>query len=360
MNTNVMMEKGIDRILGSARAYYKNNSGRNKYINSFVSSVIKNTMKRKKWAKKGVNIPPMLIASVTDDCNLCCKGCYAQANESKSCGSKNPEMSSGEWDAIFSEAGKLGIQFVLLAGGEPTLRLDVLNVAAQNKDILFPVFTNGVNMDDNILRKFKQHANLIPIISIEGDEDVTDSRRGTGVHAKITEFTGKLKQNNIMFGASITVTAENIDQVTDESFIKELHANKCGVVIFVEYVPADGKSDKLVLNEEQIKTLERRSNEFKNEYSDMAIISFPGDEEAMGGCLASGRGFFHINPSGGAEPCPFSPYSQMNLKESSILDVLRSDYFEKLKTLARDSHEHHGGCTLFSVEENVKEIVDAS
>lgn len=360
MNSNMMMTQGVDRIIESAKAYYKNNSHRNTYMNSLVPSVIKNAVKRKVWDKRGVNIPPMLIASITDSCNLCCKGCYAQANEAKLCTPKRQEMTSEEWANVFNEAGKLGIQFVLLAGGEPTLRVDVLDVAAQSKDIIFPVFTNGVNMDEAIQRYFKDHANLIPIISIEGSEETTDKRRGTGVHAKITEFTDKLKQDDIMFGASITVTSENIDQVTGEDFIRDLHSNKCGVVIFVEYVPADGKSDKLVLNNEQVKILERRSNELKNEYSDMAIISFPGDEEDMGGCLASGRGFFHINPSGGAEPCPFSPYSRMNLKENSILEVLKSDYFEKLKKLASDSHEHHGGCTLFSVEENVKDIVSAS
>jgi MoaA/NifB/PqqE/SkfB family radical SAM enzyme len=53
----------------------------------------------------------------------------------------------------------------------------------------------------------------------------------------------------------------------------------------------------------------------------MIFISFPGDEKTSGGCLAAGRGFFHINSHGGAEPCPASPYSDINVRDSSLLDL---------------------------------------
>lgn len=48
----------------------------------------------------------------------------------------------------------------------------------------------------------------------------------------------------------------------------------------------------------------------------MVFLSFSGDEKYVGGCLAAGRGFFHINANGEVEPCPFSPYSDVNSKES--------------------------------------------
>lgn len=38
------------------------------------------------------------------------------------------------------------------------------------------------------------------------------------------------------------------------------------------------------------------------------FIAFPGDEDQYDGCLAAGRGFLHINPSGKVEPCPFAPF----------------------------------------------------
>lgn len=88
------------------------------------------------------------------------------------------------------------------------------------------------------------------------------------------------------------------------------------------------------------------------------MLSFPGDEQEMGGCLAAGRGFFHINATGGAEPCPFSPYSHMNLKEQSIISVLESPFFEKVREIsAAEALNHKGGCTLFQFEDEVKGIV---
>lgn len=102
-----------------------------------------------------------------------------------------------------------------------------------------------------------------------------------------------------------------------------------------------------------IRIMEEKVSALKSRFVNMMIVSFPGDEEKMGGCLASGRRFFHINPNGGAEPCPFSPYAQMNLKEQTIKEVLRSGYFEKLCTIAAVAG-HDGGCTLFREERQVK------
>lgn len=97
--------------------------------------------------------------------------------------------------------------------------------------------------------------------------------------------------------------------------------------------------------------------------SSLVFLSFPGDEEAMGGCLASGRGFFHINVEGAAEPCPFSPFSVANVQETSLLGALRSPFFEKVQEVshAHDSAEEHmGGCTLFQHKDGVMALMQAS
>ena len=62
----------------------------------------------------------------------------------------------------------------------------------------------------------------------------------------------------------------------------------------------------------------------RSEYADIIFLSFPGDEKALGGCLASGRGFFHIGPDGSAEPCPFSPFSDSNVAEMGVREALKS------------------------------------
>lgn len=97
-------------------------------------------------------------------------------------------------------------------------------------------------------------------------------------------------------------------------------------------------------------------NRLRMKTDEMIYISFPGDEKTSGGCLAAGRGFFHINVYGGAEPCPFSPYSDTSLKDVSLKKALNSPLFLKLRTSGTLMQEHKGGCVLFEQEKQVKEM----
>ncbi len=81
----------------------------------------------------------------------------------------------------------------------------------------------------------------------------------------------------------------------------------------------------------------------------MVMIAFPGNEERMGGCLAAGRGFFHVSQAGDAEPCPFSPFSMPNVAQVRLLGALRSPFFARVREVeARHAGEAMSGCTLFS------------
>ena len=97
----------------------------------------------------------------------------------------------------------------------------------------------------------------------------------------------------------------------------------------------------------------------RNARRDMVFIAFPGDEKRSGGCLAAGRGFFHINPRGGAEPCPFSPYSDISLRTTTLKGAITSPLFTKLRASGILEKEHVGGCTLFEQEDTVKEFMEA-
>ena len=90
---------------------------------------------------------------------------------------------------------------------------------------------------------------------------------------------------------------------------------------------------------------------------DMMYISFPGDEKSSGGCLAAGRGFFHINSHGGAEPCPFSPYSDINVRDTSLREALNSGLFTALRSGDILAGEHIGGCVLHEKRDQVEAIL---
>jgi MoaA/NifB/PqqE/SkfB family radical SAM enzyme len=306
--------------------------------------------------RKGEHIPPFLIGSITNTCNLNCKGCYVKANHT--CGEHAEEklLAVSDWRKIFSEADKLGIRFILLAGGEPLLRRNVINAAADYKRILFPIFTNGTLQDDSYIKLFDKNRNLLPILSVEGEESFTDERRGSGIYTKVLSVMEQMKERGIFFGASITVTRENIQNVTDDSFVSNLYFKGCKVIFYVEYVPVDNNTVNLAPAQKERIYLSRMLSLLRVRFEDMLFLTFPGDEKSSGGCLAAGRGFFHINPFGKAEPCPFSPYSDTDLREKSLLEALRSPLFQKLNASNILIQDHTGGCVLFNQEEEVKRL----
>ncbi len=142
---------------------------------------------------------------------------------------------------------------------------------------------------------------MIPVLSLEGAAHVTDVRRGKGVYKKVMHAMEELHQENLFFGTSITVTTENFAQVTSDAFVDHLKELGCKMIIYVEYVPTEAGTEHLAFGEGDIARMEAVQNHQRERFDDMIIISFPGDEKHMGGCLAAGRGFFHIGPDGAAE-----------------------------------------------------------
>lgn len=368
------METGIQEALQTAVSFYARNKAGRGFVKSLLPYVHKSAKLRAQHESHGLHVPPYLIASIATQCNLHCAGCYARANDAvqdaevtvttavsdlnaNACAKK--EMHAADWTRIFQEAGELGVSFVLLAGGEPLLRRDVLEEAAKQEHMIFPIFTNGTLFNDEYLSFFHTHRNLIPVLSIEGDSAATDVRRGDGVSEKILCAMQKMRQLKMLYGVSITVTTANMDDVTQHSFIAELQQQLCGLIFFVEYVPAEQGTEHLMLSVDDCLKLATRVDALRRQCKSVILVSFPGDEAMMGGCLAAGRGFFHINPFGGAEPCPFSPFSKYNLQEHSMAEVLQSSFFEQLRSIGT-GEEHQGGCTLFMHQEEVAALLSHS
>lgn len=350
------LSRGVERIVKEIIKVSGAVPGKGLFFLRFAAAEKKARVLRQHHESKGTHIPPFLIASITTGCNLQCKGCYAHAN---GCGdaSVKQELTQEQWSTIFRQAKELGICFILLAGGEPMTRIDVLTEASRHKHILFPVFTNGTLLDEAILQLLSKNHNLLPILSIEGGKETTDARRGMGVYEQIKKAMEQFTYKHILFGASITVTTENQEQVLSDAFIAYLKKCGCKALIYVEYVPVDKKSTSLALKEEQRSLMASRLQYLRNQEKEILFISFPGDEKASAGCLAAGRGFFHINAFGNAEPCPFSPYSDTDVIHTELKETLNSPLFLKLRLGTLLTDDHQGGCVLFEKEEQVKDCL---
>ncbi len=356
-NIQTYMTRGVTRVVASSLRATAGNRKESAFMRSFAGAAAKASRRRRTAEKQGEHIPPFLIASITGTCNLHCAGCYSRANHACGDGAAADQLTDAEWDRIFTEAGELGISFILLAGGEPLMRWDVMQKAAAHPGILFPIFTNGTVINDRYLGLFDAHRNLLPIISIEGDRETTDTRRGEGVYDKVTAAMQKIKASGMVFGASVTVTTENMKEVYSEAFVSGLYELGCKAIIYVEYVPVTEESRSLAPDEPEREWMKRQIRRLRRKNPGMVFIAFPGDEKSSGGCVAAGRGFFHINAHGGAEPCPFSPYSDCNVRDTSIREALRSPLFYALNTQGLLKDDHAGGCTLFANREQVEKII---
>ena len=328
------------------------------FMLKYSHSAAEAAKKRAEFEKSGEHIPPFLIASITSSCNLHCAGCYARHNHACCDSSPVEQLSDMEWLKIFHEAKELGISFILLAGGEPMMRRDVISVAGSVSEILFPIFTNGTMIDEAYIDLFEKHRNLVPVFSIEGHKEKTDTRRGEGVYKKLIDGMEQMQKNHLIFGASVTVTRENLCEVFSQDFVEDLNGRGCKVVFYVEYVPVSAATAELAPTDEERDYMEKRMAELRSTYPEMIFVSFPGDEKSSGGCLAAGRGFFHINSHGGAEPCPFSPYSDINVRDTSLREALRSELFRTLQSESILTGEHTGGCVLFEQKDKVEAIIE--
>ena len=220
------------------------------------------------------------------------------------------------------------------------------------------MFTNGTMFDEKTVGFFDRHRNLVPVLSLEGDRKRTDGRRGEGTYRILTQAMDRLDRLGIFYGASVTVTKENLAEVSCGEFIGGLEAKGCRLVFFVEYVPVDPATASLAPGDAERAFLSERLAALRNEKSGMIFLSFPGDEEALGGCLAAGRGFFHISARGAVEPCPFSPFSDFSLREGSLRQALSSPLFCRLREEGLTEAGHAGGCALFAREDKVRALLE--
>jgi len=351
------MTKGVERVVADAIKATLKNPRESAYMVRFAAASKAASKRRAAAEKNGEHIPPFLIASITSKCNLHCAGCYSRCNHATVDSEPVAQLTGEEWLRIFSEADDLGISFILLAGGEPMLRRDIIEAAGERRNILFPIFTNGTFIDEKYLALFDRCRNLIPIMSIEGNREVTDARRGKGVYDRLITNMDAFKNRGLIFGASVTVTTENLKEVSSDSFIKSLSDRGCKAVIFVEFVPVTEESKELAPGDSEREYLAGEIKRLREQIPEMVFISFPGDEKSSGGCLAAGRGFFHINSHGGAEPCPFSPYSDVNVRDTGLKGALNSALFTALRSGDLLADDHRGGCVLYEKREQVQELL---
>jgi MoaA/NifB/PqqE/SkfB family radical SAM enzyme len=206
------------------------------------------------------------------------------------------------------------------------------------------------------MRQFKEQRNVIPIISIEGDECETDERRGAGIYKRLQGVMEKMRAEGIFFGCSLTITRSNVATITDMNFVKKLVEAGTRLFLLLDYVSFDEGTDDWVLTDEQRSHLRQKTEALRTQFPAL-FIAIPGDEEQYGGCLAAGRGFVHISAGGDVEPCPASPFSDASVQKASLREALQSNLLQAIREQHDSLNETEGGCVLWTEREWVRSLL---
>lgn len=354
-----IMNKSIGRLVRRAFFLSLGKRGRTIALGRIALSQGRAARRRGRYRAEGTPVPAFMIASVTGECNLRCAGCYAMAGGAGCGGEAKPALGDERLLEILSEAERLGVSFILLAGGEPLTRKKVvLEAAKRSPSVIFPLFTNGTLIDPQFAKDAQDYPNLVPILSIEGNREATDSRRGQGVYDKLLGAMETLKEKGILFGVSVTVMKSNLAESTGEAFVKDMLSRGASVFFYNEYTPIEAGTECMALSINERSSLLSRLAAWRKRFPAL-FLAFPGDEDTFGGCLSSSRGFVHLASDGSLEACPFAPLSDSSARGQPLAEALRSPLLAAIREHHDELSETSGGCALWNRRDWAESLLKA-
>ncbi len=297
---------------------------RNRLLENFIinGSLLGYQKQKANKEKYNCNIPWAILMDPTSACNLKCTGCWAAEY------GNHMNLTYEEMDSIVNQGTELGTYVYLFTGGEPMVRKnDIIRLCEDHPDCVFSTFTNGTLIDEAFADEMLRVQNFIPAISIEGFEAATDGRRGQGTYQKIMKAMHILKEKKLPFGISCCYTSANAEVIGSEEYFDQMVDMGAKFAWFFTYMPVGkGAVKELMATAEQREMMYHKIREYRRT-KPLFTVDFWNDGEYVGGCIAGGRSYLHINANGDIEPCAFMHYSDSNIREKTLLEAYQSPLF---------------------------------
>ncbi|MCX7837786.1 MAG: radical SAM protein, partial [candidate division WOR-3 bacterium] len=290
------------------------------------------------YAQQKEDAPGFMVISPAKRCNLRCPDCYANSATEKDA------LDYEVFSRIIKEAKDTWhMRFFVISGGEPFMyqsrNKGILDIAAENPDTLFLVYTNGLLINEVVAKKLGELGNLTPAISVEGLKETTDKRRGAGTFDKILKVMEFLRKEKVIFGISLTATRDNAYELLSDEFIDFFfNRQKARYAWLFHYMPI-GRNP----NPQMMPTIEERLWLYKRSWEiiknqKIMIADFWNHGTVSSGCIAGARpgGYFHIDWNGDISPCVFFPFAVANINDiyknnGHLKDVLNTKLFIKIR-----------------------------
>ena len=323
------------------------------FENFFLNANLIGWPRQEEMRKKyGCNIPWAILLDPTSACNLHCTGCWAAEYGNKL------NLTFDEIDGIIRQGKELGVYMYIYTGGEPLVRKkDLIALCEKHSDCQFLAFTNATLIDEAFADDMLRVRNFMPAISLEGFESATDGRRGDGVYRKVVRAMSILREKRLPFGISACYTSQNLDSISSEAFIDQLTAWGAKFIWYFHYMPVGNDAAPVLLpSPEQRTAMYRRVREIRRTKPIFAM-DFQNDGEYVGGCIAGGRRYLHINANGDADPCVFIHYSDSNIREKTLLECLQGPMFMAYHDGQPFDENHLRPCPMLENPRLLREMV---
>ena len=293
------------------------------FENFIVNSALIGMARQEKVKNEhGCSVPWAILMDPTSACNLHCTGCWAAEYGNKL------NLTYEEMDDIVNQANAMGTYMFLFTGGEPMVRKrDIIRLCEAHNDCVFSAFTNGTLIDEAFADEMLRVKNFVPAISVEGFEEATDDRRGHGTYAAVVRAMDILRRRKLPFGISCCYTSKNVEVIGSDAYFDDMISKGAKFAWFFTYMPV-GKNavPELMVSAEQRAFMYHKIREFRHT-KPLFTMDFWNDGEFVGGCIAGGRSYCHINAAGDIEPCAFIHYSDSNIRSKTLLEAYTSPLF---------------------------------
>jgi MoaA/NifB/PqqE/SkfB family radical SAM enzyme len=310
-----------------------------KLVWNFGLKGVRSVQKHKARLKRGEFFPPFLYVSVINSCNLRCQGCWVDV------AAKQSKIEVDSMNRLITEAKAMGNSFFGILGGEPFMHPEILEILGNHRDCYFQVFTNGHFITDEVARKLREFGNVTPLVSVEGNEIVSDERRGRGgVLSKTMEGLQNCLKHKVMTGVCTSLCQTNFDLLS-EKWLDRLIEMGVFYTWFHIYRPVgpDAKAELALTPEQQLEcrkfVVEMRAKK------PIVIVDAYYDGEGRALCPAATGFTHHISPWGDIEPCPIIQFAKESIHdERPLREVFQESAF--LRDFRQTAAEHTRGCIV--------------
>ncbi len=306
-------------------------------------------------AVRGGRSPAVLFFSVTDRCNLACRGCWVTPGQPpRELAPEALHAAIGEWKRENRS------HFFGLLGGEPLLYPHLMEILTRHGDCYFQILTNGMLLDDARAAAFRRLGNVTPLISIEGDQPTSDVRRGAhDVWRRGMDAIEACRRNRLIFGVATSICKNNLADLASDAFVEDMIARGAHYLWYYIYRPVGpDPAPELALDEADILRLRRFLVEARCRYPIMLVDAY-WDAAGRAICPAAEGISHHIGPGGDIEPCPPVQFSCENIRDGRSLNTLfkNSVFLEQFRQRAAAEGR---GCILLADPSALHDVVDAT